>query len=395
MRSLTPDELGGSRRSAVVIGPFGSSLKTSDYRESGVPLIFVRDVRGGDFAKPRTFVSEAKAHELRAHLALPGDLIVTKMGDPPGDVAVYDGFVPAVITADCIRLRPAEGFETRYLLHAFRTPRVRQQVLDITSGAAQKKVSLERFRTRIVVPVPSLDEQRRIAAILDQADALRANRRQALAHLDSLTQSIFHDMFGGLAPEAQLGDIAVIQGGLQVSARRSSLPIEVPYLRVANAYRGWLSLSEVKSMRATAAEVERTALRPGDLLFVEGHANPMEVGRVAVWSGEIRDCVHQNHLIRARVDPSRVIPIFAATWFNCDRGAAHFRRAGNTTSGLNTISSSVVRAAPLPLPSMGSQQQFATRVDRVNSQRAAAQRALAADDELFASLQARAFRGQL
>lgn len=89
MREVTTAELGGSSKAALIIGPFGSSLKTSDFTDSGVPLIFVRDVRTGDFTKPRAFISEEKARELRAHIALPGDLVVTKMGDPPGDVAIY------------------------------------------------------------------------------------------------------------------------------------------------------------------------------------------------------------------------------------------------------------------------------------------------------------------
>lgn len=395
MREVTPDELGGSSKTAVVIGPFGSNLKTSDFTDRGVPLIFVRDIRAGDFSEPRAFVSAEKARQLRAHVALPGDLVLTKMGDPPGDVAIYDGTGPAVITADCIRLRPTGDYDGRYLLHAFKTPRVRQQVLDITSGAAQKKVSLERFRHRVTVPVPPLPEQRRIAAILDHADALRAKRRQVLTHLDSLTQSIFNEMFGGIAAEATVGDVAQIQGGLQVSAKRANLPVEVPYLRVANVYRGWLDLSEVKTLQATAVEVERTTLMAGDLLFVEGHANPLEVGRVAMWTGTVDNCVHQNHLIRARLDPARALPVFASSWLNTDRGAAHFRRAGKTTSGLNTISASTVRAAPLPLPPIALQSEFAKRVDATRDQRAVARRALAADDELFASLLSRAFRGEL
>lgn len=114
-----------------------------------------------------------------------------------------------------------------------------------------------------------------------------------------------------------------------------------------------------------------------------------------MWSDEIPKCVHQNHLIRGRVNQSRVLPVFAATWLNTYAGAAHFRRAGNTTSGLNTISASVVRSAPIPLPSLGLQHQFVARAQHVAARRTSVRRALAANDELFASLQSRAFRGEL
>lgn len=248
---------------------------------------------------------------------------------------------------------------------------------------------------RLEVNVPPLSEQRRVAAILDSADALRAKRRQVLAGLDSLTQSIFQAMFGAVTAHASLGDVAVVQGGLQVSSARSGLPVEVPYLRVANAQRGYLDLREIKTLRATSAEVERTLLQPGDLLLVEGHANPDEVGRAVLWNGEIPACVHQNHLIRARPDSSHLLPVFACTWLNTDRGAAHFRRDAKTTSGLNTISATTVRAAPIPVPPLSAQRHFAERVSRVHELGITTRRALAADDELFASLQARAFSGRL
>lgn len=280
------------------------------------------------------------------------------------------------------------GYLMRFLPIALKT------IEDATPFVTVKHLSAKALNG-IQVPLPPLAEQQRIAAILDRADAIRANRRRMLGHLDSLIESAFHDMFSDLVLSVTVGDVATIQGGLQVSAKRAGLPIEVPYLRVANAHRGRLDLSTIKTLRATEAEVSRTRLAADDLLFVEGHANPGEVGRVALWRGELDECVHQNHLIRARLNQTKVVPIFAETWLNTNAGAAHFRRAARTTSGLNTISASTVRSAPLPLPSIDSQREFAAQVRRIDAQRASAQRALAIDDELFASLQSRAFRGEL
>lgn len=292
-------------------------------------------------------------------------------------------------------LRPGVELDDRYLLHFLRRPAIRHAgQLRMTGSAGQKRVPVS-FLQELAIPFPPLVVQRRIAAVLDHANAVCAKRRQVLAHLDTLVQSIFHGMFDALDIDATVGDVAGIQGGLQVSAKRAALPAEAPYLRVANVHRGRLDLSVVKTIRGTAAEIARTRLLDGDLLFVEGHANPQEVGRVALWSGKIDGCVHQNHLIRARLDRSRVLPIFASTWLNSDRGAAHFRRAGRTTSGLNTISASTVRSAPTPLPTISLQRKFAAQVELVDAQRDATLRAIAADGVLFASLQSRAFRGEL
>ncbi|CAJ1494390.1 restriction endonuclease subunit S [[Mycobacterium] burgundiense] len=167
-------------------------------------------------------------------------------------------------------------------------------------------------------------------------------------------------------PTVSLGDCGEIQGGLQVTSKRDSLPLSRPYLRVANVYRGRLDLTEIKTICATQTEIDRTRLEPGDLLFVEGHGNPEEVGRVAMWNGSVPDCVHQNHLIRVRLDRNVLIPEFAARWFNSPAGASHFRRAGKTTSGLNTISTHTVRSAVTPLPPLDEQRRIAAILDRVD-----------------------------
>ncbi len=251
------------------------------------------------------------------------------------------------------------------------------------------------------VLVPPLEEQRRIAATLDQAETLRTQRRAALALLDSLTQSLFLDMFGDPVanPKAwhmsTIGDLAEVQGGLQVTSARKNLPVEAPYLRVANVYRGVLDLSEIKTIRATPAEIQRTTLVKNDLLVVEGHGNPNEIGRAALWNGDIEQCVHQNHLIRARFDFKKVEPVFASEYVNSPGGRQHLLRAGKSTSGLNTISVSNVRETPIALPPLPLQQTFATRIASIEALKATHRHALAALDALFASLQQRAFAGQL
>lgn len=251
------------------------------------------------------------------------------------------------------------------------------------------------------ISLPLLPEQRRIAAILDQAETLRTQRRTALALLDSLTQSLFLDMFGDPVANPKgwhmstIGDLAEVQGGLQVTSARKNLPVEVPYLRVANVYRGVLDLSEIKTIRATPAEIQRTTLVKNDLLVVEGHGNPNEIGRAALWNGNIEQCVHQNHLIRARFDFKKVEPVFASEYVNSPGGRQHLLRAGKSTSGLNTISVSNVRETPIALPPLPLQQTFATRIASIEALKATHRRALVALDALFASLQQRAFRGEL
>lgn len=185
---LTMHQVAGENRSNLVIGPFGSNLKTSDYQDSGVPLVFVRDIRTREFQIPRAFVTPEKARELAAHEVMPGDVLVTKMGDPPGDTAVYKGNERAIITADCIRLRPRAGIVPEYLALTLRLPTVREQIESITRGVAQRKVSLNRFRSGVSVPVPPLDLQRRVLA---QSGELHTEIRRVKLEIDRTTSRSF------------------------------------------------------------------------------------------------------------------------------------------------------------------------------------------------------------
>lgn len=248
----------------------------------------------------------------------------------------------------------------------------------------------------MTVPLPSIEEQRRIAAVLDQAEELRARRRGLLALVNSVPEETFVDMFGARdLPVVRIGDVGVVQGGLQVTRSREANEMDVPYLRVANVHRGRLVLHEVKVIKVTESEFIRTRLKSDDLLVVEGHGNPAEIGRVARWTGVIDPCVHQNHLIRIRLDSSRADAMFVEAFLNGRAGRRTLLRAANTTSGLNTISVRDVRGVGIALPPLVEQKQFASCVRATSDVEARAEAHLAELGELFASLQHRAFRGEL
>lgn len=176
-----PEEVADKSRNALAIGPFGSNLKVSDYQESGVPLVFVRNIKSGRFMGPDAkFVSQSKATQLEAHTVTHGDILITKMGDPPGDAAIYPLATPGIITADCIKLTPHPQINPKYLLWLIRSDLVRSQILGLTKGVAQLKVSLGRFRNEVLLPLAPTPEQERIAAALEKL----------FSHLDAGIESL-------------------------------------------------------------------------------------------------------------------------------------------------------------------------------------------------------------
>jgi type I restriction enzyme, S subunit len=260
-------------------------------------------------------------------------------------------------------------------------------------GKVLNKSKVEELR----IPVPTISEQRRIVDQLSRAEGIVRLRRQAQQKAAELIPAIFVDMFGDPVTNpkgwklARLGEVADVQGGLQVTKARSALTLERPYLRVANVHRSRLDLAEIKTIRLTDAELDRTRLELGDLLFVEGHGNPQEVGRVAIWDNSIPSCTHQNHLIRARARADVLLPAFACALLNSASGRQSLLRAGKTTSGLSTISAQNVKDAKMLLPPLASQEEFRRQVKAVEGVGALQDAATAKAESTFRSLLAQSF----
>lgn len=199
----TTDQLASIEKYSMAIGPFGSNLKVVDYRTDGVPLIFVKNIRSGKFDGPGTwFVSKEKAEELKAHFVRGGDILITKMGDPPGDARIYpEDMPPAIITADCIKWQLSSLLQKKlYFLNAVNSILVKKQIIKVTKGVAQQKISLDRFK-RIGIPMPPQSEQVQIVKIIELLSSItnetEKDLTQSIMLSTSLRQSILKRAFEG------------------------------------------------------------------------------------------------------------------------------------------------------------------------------------------------------
>ncbi|OHU26313.1 hypothetical protein BKG77_08480 [Mycobacteroides chelonae] len=247
------------------------------------------------------------------------------------------------------------------------------------------------------LPLPPLDEQRRIAAILDHADALRAKRRQVISHLDDLAQSIFIDMFGvNLGqPTHTLDELTLVTSGI-TKGRKISKPVSpVPYLAVLNVQAGHLNMGTVKEIDATATEIDRYRLQSGDLVLTEG-GDPDKLGRGTVWRDELPLCLHQNHIFRVRTRADAELEPDYLSAFMASRAArAYFLQSSKQTTGIASINMTQLKALPVFVPSQDDQKVYLDRIRVTDHHRNGQVRAFKTTEDLFASLQSRAFRGEL
>lgn len=166
---------------------------------------------------------------------------------------------------------------------------------------------------------------------------------------------------------ATIDMIAEVQGGLTKGQKRKSDTElrEVPYLRVANVQRGFLDLSEIKTISATEDEIVELRLEPGDILFNEG-GDRDKLGRGWIWSGELPECVHQNHVFRARVLTDDIQPRYLS-WYGNGSGQAYFFDQGKQTTNLASINLTKLKGLPVPIPPKQEQARIVEEVDRLLS----------------------------
>lgn len=194
-----------------------------------------------------------------------------------------------------------------------------------------------------------------------------------------------------------VGEIAEVRGGIQKQPKRTPRRNPFPYLRVANVLRNRLDLRKVEHMELFNGELETYRLRPGDLLIVEGNGSITEIGRSALWSGEISDCVHQNHIIRVRAQGC--LPEYLNLYCNSPKGIETIAGHAVTTAGLFSLSTRKVSELPIPLPPLDEQGEIVRRTvglmdlaDRIDIRLHAEKQRIGA---LTQSILAQAFRGEL
>ena len=200
--------------------------------------------------------------------------------------------------------------------------------------------------------LPPLDQQHRIAELLWAVDEVLQQANALAVSLAGARSTALEDHFNRSRDNSlevkPLETAAKVSYGITLGGHRKTLPIERPYLRVANVQRNAFDLSEVKTINCAENEVARFELEEGDVLIVEGHASVTEIGRSAVWRSPDRGMLHQNHLIRARCSYS-LIPEYLNLYINSGRGQDYFRSRAKSSSGLNTINSTVVKDFPVPM----------------------------------------------
>jgi type I restriction enzyme S subunit len=390
--------------SSLIDGPFGSNLKSEHYQSSGVRVIRLQNIADGRFDdRDKAYISLDHFNKLNRHEARPGDVLIAALGEVlPRVCLVPPDIDRAIVKADCFRLRPYKGISANYLAYILSAPQIRKRASTEIAGVGRPRLNLGKVSS-LVIPVPPFAEQERIVAAIEEQfsrlDAGVAALERVRRNLSRMRSAAFALIADSVDAWLTLGEIAEVVGGVTKDAKRQSDPsfVEVPYLRVANVQRGYLDLSTVTTIRVPTNTVEKLRLEPGDILFNEG-GDRDKLGRGWIWEGKIKDCIHQNHVFRARLLTDKFDPRFVSMHGNTF-GRTWFEKMGKQTTNLASLNLTTLKAFPVPDLPVEQQREIVSEVERrlslIGSLQSATDDSLARCNSLRSSILATAFSGML
>lgn len=325
---------------------------------------------------PRYLSQEDFEAENRRTNIKPNDLLITIVGTI-GRVAI----VPNSLTEFCVQrsvavLKPKpEIVYNRFLMHYLQS--MRPYLEQESRGVAQKGIYLKQLSNLSII-LPPLDEQRKIAAVLDKVSDLIAKRRQQLDKLDEMVKSRFIEMFGDVIRNSKawqmrvFEDVAASRLGKMLDAKQQTGKYSYPYLANFNVQWFRFNIENLNQMDFDEDDRAEFELKDGDLLVCEGG----EIGRCAVWHNEIQPCFFQKALHRVRCNRQIIHPDYLAWWFkyNCDYDG--FTAIAGSKATIAHLPGIKLKQLQVAVPPIELQEQFATFVEQTDKSKLAIEKSL-------------------
>lgn len=326
-----------------------------------------------------------------------GDVVVAKITPcfENGKGSIAHGLTGGVGfgTTELHVLRPKQRLDPAFLFYLTISHPFRSIGTAYMYGAGGQKRVPDDFVRDFRHPIPSLDEQRAIAAFLDietaRIDALIEKKRRQIELLhEKRAALISHAVTKGLEPHALMKDsgldwlgqipahwtmkrlkfISSLQTGLTLGKKYGDEEMVArPYLRVANVQDGYLDLETITEVEVPTREARRYELEAGDVLMTEG-GDFDKLGRGYVWEGQIPGCLHQNHIFAVRPDAHALNPHFLSAVLTSSHGKNYFTSTSQQTTNLASTNSTKLRSFPVPLPPVAEQAHICAELERHSEQ---------------------------
>lgn len=380
----------------------GDWVESKDQDPDGdVRLIQLADIGDGYFIdKSSRYLTKDKAKLLRCTFLKEGDILIARMPDPLGRACVFPKMEQECVTVvDVCIIRPnPKTTDSRWLMHCINSEITRNQINSYISGATRQRISRGNL-SKIEIDFPPLEEQRRIASILDKADAIRQKRQQAIAKLDELLLSEFLKKFSNknfktvMVQELLETEKSMRTGPFGSQLLHSEFVDDgIAVLGIDNAVKNQFQWGKPRFITEEKYQsLSRYTVKPNDVLItIMGTC-----GRCAVVPEDISLAINTKHLCCITLDKTKCEPEFLHSYFLIHPTARNYlesRAKGAIMDGLNM---GIIKELPVELPSLEDQKAFVKLKKAILSQKQLMDLNAEKIDQMFGSLQQKAFSGTL
>lgn len=348
----------------------GYAFKSKNYVSEGIRVIRIANVQDGRIVDDMPCFYPADTDEdIEKYRLFAGDLLVSLTGNVGRVGFLPENMLPAALNQRVCCLRVDETITDRkYLFYYLRQSQFMKDCVKASKGVAQLNLSTK-WLMDYEVPLPEIEEQKRIVSRIEElfseldngVETLKKTNQQLAVYRQAVISAAFPEMTD--ENTVRLDEIAEITGGITKGRDLSKhKTVHLPYLRVANVQNGYLDLSEMKSIEVKVSEIDKYLLQPGDVLYTEG-GDRDKLGRGTVWNDEIPNCVHQNHIFKARVDPKRANFQYVSYWSMSAFARNYFYNKGKQSVNLASINKTVLSALILPLPTLETQEAVLQQIE--------------------------------
>ncbi|MFM2416627.1 MAG: hypothetical protein RL385_1350 [Pseudomonadota bacterium] len=380
----------------------GKTPAKGDQRSSGHAVLKIRDIDedGGFRGCHQSFVDPSFAEQFSDRMIRRGDTLILNAAHNADYVAskvalAGEDVERSLATGEWLIVRPI-GADARFVHYWVRSADTRRALRELVKGIHLYPKDV----ARMVIPLPTPEEQRRIADILDKADAIRRKRKEAIALTEELLRSAFLEMFGDPVtnpkgwPVKPLGELlqAPLRNGLSPA---SGGKFEAQVLTLSAITRGQFDASASKPGAFAVDPWEDVRVDARDFLICRGNGNVALVGSAAFPRESMKNMVFPDTMIAARIDQARVRPAFLNTIWKSPFVRRQVEAGARTTNGTFKVNQTVVEGIEIIIPPPAKQQVFADLEARVAKNAGHQHAAVEGAADLFNTLVAGAFSGAL
>ena len=375
----------------------GYAFKSIDFQKQGIPVIRISNISDNSVLldDKTVFVDSVSQDMLQKYSIHKGDILVALSGATTGKFGIYEEDTEALLNQRVAKLIPSNLINNLYLYYYLNT--LRSIILQRAMGVAQPNISPKEIEDMIIF-LPFLETQIKIAQILDQARRLIDKRKEQIALLDDLIQSVFYDMFGdpGLnSKEWECGRISdiIVKTQYGTSTKANENEGEYAVLRMNNiTYRGNWDLRALKYIDLDEKDRKKYLVYKGEVLFNRTNSKEL-VGKTAVYKRE-EPMAYAGYLVKA-IPNNRANGQFIASYMNTKYIKSLLFNMAKNIVGMANINAEEFKSIKVYIPPIELQNHFAEMVENIEKQKELLNKSLAELETNFNSLMQRAFRGEL